>query len=311
MSRFKSLINLVIGTFVGLSMALFSVQLSAQSITVSHRLGESTVPLQPQRVVVLSQDALDVLDRLDIEPVGVVKMSMPTYLEKYNAAKYQDVGSMSEPDFEQIYLLKPDLIIAGGRNAKVYDELAKIAPTVLFSADTRSYWQSAQQAWQMLASIFAKQPQLDLLVTDLRQQITTLKSQVQQQQLTALVAMSSGGKLATFGAKSRFSAVYADFGFQEAVAGITEANHGQLVSFEYVAKADADYIFVLDRDQAIGRPQVHNAATSLFDNPLVRGTRAYKADRIIYLEPQSWYISSGGITATENMLKDIAAVVQG
>ena len=38
-------------------------------------------------------------------------------LSKYEDAKYANVGSLKEPDFEAIHALKPDVIFISGRQA--------------------------------------------------------------------------------------------------------------------------------------------------------------------------------------------------
>ncbi|MEF1291336.1 ABC transporter substrate-binding protein, partial [Vibrio sp. M260118] len=112
-------------------VALLSHSVVAQSLTVEHPMGKTTLEAEPKRVVVLGMDTLDVLDNLNIEPVGVVKSPMPSYLNKYQDDKYTAAGSLFEPDFETIFTLKPDLIIASNRSSESYDELSKIAPTVV------------------------------------------------------------------------------------------------------------------------------------------------------------------------------------
>jgi iron complex transport system substrate-binding protein len=118
--------------------------------------------------------------------------------------------------------------------------------------------------------------------------------------------MNNGNNVAMFNKGSRFSIVFDDFGFGEStsqnVAPI-QGSHGNLISFEYVADAKPEVIFILDREQAIGRSV--GKAKELFNNPLVNSTPAAQNKKIVYINPNAWYISGGGVTATQTMIADI------
>ena len=106
----------------------------------------------------------------------------------------------------------------------------------------------------------------------------------------------------TFGTGSRFGMIHNEFGLEAADPNIDASTHGQKVTFEYIMEQDADYIFVMDRAVIAGG---ETSAMKVMDNELVRSTRAYKDDNIIYLDPFTWYVSSGGLTGTQNMIDEI------
>lgn len=117
---------------------LFTASFFSHAKTVEHTLGTITLNGTPQRVVVLSHGALDFLDQIGVEPVGVIKQLIPEYLQsKYSDSAYRSLGSLKEPNFEEIYMAKPDLIIAEGRQAQLYQQLSEIAPTYMFQVDTK------------------------------------------------------------------------------------------------------------------------------------------------------------------------------
>ncbi|MEE8716787.1 MAG: ABC transporter substrate-binding protein [Coriobacteriales bacterium] len=83
--------------------------------------------------------------------------------------------------------------------------------------------------------------------------------------------------------------------------------HGEEASFETIVSLDPDYIFVMDRDAAIGTEGAQYAR-DVMDNELVNSTRAYADGHIVYLEhPAVWYTVEGGITALEVMIEDLNA----
>ena len=72
-----------------------------------------------------------------------------------------------------------------------------------------------------------------------------------------------------------------------------------------------DYIFVLDRDAAIGTDGA-KLAQEIMENELVMGTDAYKNGNIVYLaHPAVWYTAEGGITALDLMLQDLESELLG
>ena len=75
--------------------------------------------------------------------------------------------------------------------------------------------------------------------------------------------------------------------------------------YSAVKAAHPEYIFVMDRDQAIGADGAQTAK-EIMENELVMQTDAYKNGKIIYLEhPAVWYTAEGGITALDVMLSDL------
>ncbi|MEV7599556.1 iron-siderophore ABC transporter substrate-binding protein [Kitasatospora sp. NPDC089797] len=112
--------------------------------TVEHARGESTVPQRASRVVVLDTDALDSVITLGLSPVGATTVDerapFPAYLPADRLSGTKAVGAIGQPDLEAIAALRPDLILSNQvRDDKRYEQLSKIAPTVL-SKTTGPTW---------------------------------------------------------------------------------------------------------------------------------------------------------------------------
>ena len=56
--------------------------ISTKTINVVHDVGETEVPINPEKVVTLSYSTLDILDEMDLEDkiVGTAKSGLPSYL---------------------------------------------------------------------------------------------------------------------------------------------------------------------------------------------------------------------------------------
>jgi len=108
--------------------------------TVEHAMGSTEVKTKPKRVVALDASFVDATLILDSPVVGFTEYrtidgSLPEYLgddRKTFAPEAQSVGTLAEPNLEKIAALKPDLILSAKvRHEKLYEQLAKIAPTVM------------------------------------------------------------------------------------------------------------------------------------------------------------------------------------
>ncbi|MFG6147880.1 ABC transporter substrate-binding protein [Halobacillus sp. B23F22_1] len=136
-----------------------------RSVTIEDGLGEQTINGTPEKVVVLEWSYVEHLLPLGIEPAGVADV------EGYNrwvnvgdplAESTEDVGTRSEPSFEAIASMEPDLIIgAKYRHEEIIDELEKIAPTVIFSPYSEEaaddQYQHLLDEFDTMAAIFNKQ----------------------------------------------------------------------------------------------------------------------------------------------------------
>lgn len=81
--------------------------------------------------------------------------------------------------------------------------------------------------------------------------------------------------------------------------------HGNEVSFEAIVALNPEYIFVMDRDSAIGTSGAQLAA-EIMENELIMKTDAYQNGNLVILEnPGIWYLAEGGITSLGIMLDDL------
>lgn len=105
-----------------------------ETVTYESETGPVEVPADPQRVVVLSTYAGDVI-KLGVNIVGVDSWSAmnPNFEEGLKNAEV-----VSNEDLEKIIELNPDLII-GLNNIENADKLKEISPTVLFTYGKHDY----------------------------------------------------------------------------------------------------------------------------------------------------------------------------
>ena len=50
-------------------------------------------------------------------------------------------------------------------------------------------------------------------------------------------------------------------------------------------------------------------AEQVLNNDLVKGTKAYQNKNIVYLDPNYWYLSGGGLVSLSEMVKEVEAAL--
>ncbi|GAB3045983.1 siderophore ABC transporter substrate-binding protein [Virgibacillus ainsalahensis] len=277
---------------------------AGESITIEHELGETTVPKNPEKVVVFDYGILDTLDKLDVDVAGVAKGSLPSYLDHYDSDEYENIGSLKEPDFEKIAEMDPDVIIISGRQANVYDQLEEIAPTVHLGVDNTRYMESFKENMMKTGEIFGKEAEVEEELAAIEESIAELNEKTSNSDENALIILANDDKISAYGPSSRFGLIHDVFGVPAADEGIDASTHGMNVTFEYVVEQDADRLYVIDRTAAVGG---ETSAKQLVENDLVKNTKAYENDNIYYLDPDFWYLSGGGLVSVSEMINEIEA----
>lgn len=270
------------------------------------------VPYDPQRIAVLDMAALDILDSLGVGDriVGSAQTSLE-YLQEYaDNDSIQNLGTIKEADLEAVMESAPDVIFIGGRLSSSYDALSEIAPVVYLSTDIeKGVVQSIHDNAEQIASIFGLEEKVEELMNGYQKRIDTLHAFAENK--TAVIGMATSGSFNLLGNDGRCSLIGVEIGFEN--IGVPSdhenasatATHGNETSFELISELNPDYIFVMDRDSAIGSEGAQ-LAKDIMENELIMSTNAYQNNHLVYLEhPAVWYTAEGGIQALDLMLSDL------
>lgn len=263
-------------------------------------------PYNPERIAVLDMASLDILDNLGMgdRVVGSASTSLEYLTDYVDNEEVANLGTIKEADLEAVMECDPDVIFIGGRLASSYDALSEIAPVVFLSTESElGIVKSVTKNAETIASMFGLEDEVSKKTEGFDERIKALKKTAEGK--TALVGMTTSGSFNLMGNDGRCSIVGREVGFENLTAAESTSTHGNEASFETVVEKNPDYIFVMDRDSAIGADGAQTAK-EIVENELVMGTDAYKNGRIIYLEhPAVWYTAEGGITALNIMLSDL------
>lgn len=283
-----------------------------ETVTISALNGsketvELEVPYNPQRVAILDMAALDILDALGVgdRVVGTADTSLE-YLQSYIGGDIANLGTIKEADLEAVMASEPDVIFIGGRLATSYDALSEIAPVVYLATDTElGVVESVRKNAATIAAIFGLEAEVEGLMAEFDARIAALQEFAAGK--TAIVGMCTSGGFNVLGNDGRCSIIGREIGFENigVDANLDTSTHGNEASFEFIVEKVPEYIFVMDRDAAIGTDGA-KLAQEIMENELVMGTEAYQNGNIVYLaNPAVWYTAEGGITALDIMLSDL------
>ncbi len=282
-----------------------------ETVTVNHLQGTTVVPKNPKRVVVMDIGVLDSLDYLDIHPEMLATCSsyLPKYIDKYKDNTV-DIGQMKNVDIEKINATKPDLIIISGRQSPYYKQLSEIAPTIDLSIDNNDYLVSFENKMRILGEIFDKEDMVTNRLFGIKSKIDTIRSDSRNKNKYGLLILTTGSSLHAYGPGMRYSFVFDVFGLQTVVNKDrnedTKSPGGKTISYEYILETNPDYIMVIDRDFSVN---LGESAKRLFDNDLIKKTKAYQTNNIYYLDSDIWYLSGGGLESIDIMMDDISNIL--
>ena len=263
--------------------------------------------LSTKSIAILEMASLDILNALGVgdRVVGTASTRLE-YLQDYINDEIANLGTIKEADLEAVMACEPDVIFISGRLSSSYDALSEIAPVVFLATDTElGIVESVRRNAATIASMFGLEDQVDELMAGFDARIQALQAVSEGQ--AAIVGMYTSGSFNVLGNDGRCSiiGVEADFENIGVDANIDTSTHGNEASFEFLVEKAPDYIFVMDRDAAIGTDSAQ-LAQDIMENELVMGTEAYKNGHLVYLaHPAVWYTAEGGITALDLMLQDL------
>ncbi|MFF8492509.1 ABC transporter substrate-binding protein [Streptomyces albidoflavus] len=113
--------------------------------TVKDATGRAVeIPAEPKRIVTLTQEDLDAVLALGIEPVGITNgqgMDEPPAYLADQVEGVEVVGNLLQPVMDKVVAAKPDLILAGDmQDEQVLKQLREITPATLVTMAPTDDW---------------------------------------------------------------------------------------------------------------------------------------------------------------------------
>lgn len=278
----------------------------ADPVTVETARGPVAVEKAPGVLAVYDVAAIDTLQSIGVAVTGAPDKLYVDYLDDIRSGA-QQIGTLFEPDLETLAGLGPDLIIVGGRSAAQFDSLSRIGPVIDMSISP-DVLGDAHRRLTDYGVLFDREAAAAERMAELDAKLAEVRA-AGKDRGRALVLLTNGPKIAAYGQGSRFGWLHTATGMPEARPGLSSENHGDAVSFEFLADTNPDWMFVIDRGVAIG--EEGQSARITLDNPLVNMTSAAQKGQIIYLDSAGMYVAGGGYHALMQTLDQILAALRG
>ncbi|MEH1922498.1 iron-siderophore ABC transporter substrate-binding protein [Nostoc sp.] len=254
---------------------------------VQHEMGETCIPLNPQRVITLWTTILGNTLALDIKPFAstyITSEPLPEYLRE-QADGVKSVGNMTEPNLEKILLFKPDLILANSRLQNIYQQLSYIAPTVImkFPAPPPPW----KQQFTELVNVLDREEAGKRLMSKYYQRIEKLKEALGDRRhklQVSVVGIYQDTKIVPYGERYPASTVIKDIGLQRPSGQRGDFYYTNSISEEQLSNIDADVLFFLVR----GEKGANEFLEKLQQKPLWRQLKVVQKNQVYFVDGGNW-----------------------
>lgn len=271
---------------------------------IKHELGESCIPLQPERIIALDETSMEALLALDLKPIAATQPNIAGSIIPKLGKKAEGIVSLgkdSQPNIEKMVLLNPDLILGFSLSAEQYRLFSQIAPTI-----TLDYIQNGwKDAFSSIAEITGKSEQAQKLLEQYQQRVQELRTFINHKLKEKTVSVSrfyAGNKFTEFRTKYSFSgSLLTEVGIvlPEIQNQLTTNKNQPLVSvsLERLDLINADILFiVLD-------PGSEPTFQKYKNSPLWHNLKAVQNQRVYTVDSSYWIF--GNILAANAILDDL------
>ena len=334
--KFRSVCRLIILSAIAASVVACGDNDAAVESTsndcqkIEHDRSTTEVCNQPQKIVAIGPNMLELLLALDIQPVGYAdyfalpadKFDRPTqqipFLGERITSNPVNVGTADNPNLETIAQLQPDLILGGvASNKDEYDLLSQIAPTLLFTYAVDDGWQDQIRT---IAKAVGKTETAEEVINEHSKRIAQTKQALQpivaQHPRFLLIGseeLSQGIQIDPYNHDSFCSGLLEDVGFEMVFPPDSKEQEGVggNVSLEVLSQLQADSIMVQgynskfnDVEDDLLEHQTGKIKQQWNNNAIAQSLDASKSDRIYFSSAYLCRALPGSI-GTETFLEQL------
>lgn len=276
---------------------------------VRHAAGETQVPADPQRIVVLSGDQLDALCALGLQSrvVGAAlpdgSDSQPSYLGQV-IHDVPGVGTRSEPDLDAIRAANPDVILGSeALTPEAFGALSDIAPTV-FTGAPGAAWQDNLRT---VGAATGRQDAANGLVDGFHRAADKTGADNDAAHFQASVVQFTDTTMRVYGADTFPGSVLSDVGVDRPVTqrftdkpyvevGISDTD---LADNPDLSIADGDIVYL-----SFDSPAARDRAPEVLESDAWKKLGATRDDRVFAVNNEVWQTGEG-IVAARGILDDL------
>lgn len=254
-------------------------------VTITHIKGEHTLEKKPEVIAVLDTKYVDQLIALDEKPAGsVTAAGSDTDFPEYLNDRLGDVkvlGTRDEPNLEAVLELNPDLIIMTDFQEGVYENVSKVAPTLVFDFD---------EDWRVtldtMGKIMGKQAEAQAVQQAYDEKTSKLKEQIAEKlgdDTVALIRPRTEGIRIHTPQHRTGATLYNDLGLNVPASIAKVDDTAYEISMEVINEIGADHYFLLSDDmfaEAVKELESKKIWTSL---EAVKNNQVYDVDTTLWI----------------------------
>lgn len=277
---------------------------SSETRTITDAQGtEVEIPTDPQRVVALSEQDLDAMVALDIEPVGTLngrgQTTPPAYLGD-SVDNVEVVGDIGEFSVDAVLELEPDLVLFGAAHDQdLLEQVRDLIPATVMTYDLDAEW---HDAFRNTAEALNEEDAAEAWLTEYESAADDIADSLGDNGDSdiSLVRWSPDGP-STMHRDAFASLVLQDLGLNRPESQQEEGfSHSDPLSLENLSLIDADWLFVGTLVEGS-----EGALQEALDTPAFAQLEAVENDRFIEVDGTLW-TSRGGPVAAELVAEEIS-----
>jgi ABC-type Fe3+-hydroxamate transport system, periplasmic component len=283
--------------------AVLTVPAAAREIT--HAMGVTEVPDNPQRIVVLTNEGTEALLAVGITPVGAVRSWLGDPWYDHIAEQMAEVtvlGEESAVNLEVLVSLEPDLILGNKqRHENIYEQLAAIAPTVIserlrgdWKINMELYTEAAGKGEEGKAALAA----FDQRVADIR---AALGDSVEEE---ISIARFMAAQTRIYFRDSFSGLILEEIGFARP-ASQDKPEFAEEITKERIPEFEGDRLIYFTYET--GNGEADSQAADWTADPLWQNLEVVKAGKVHAVSDAVWN-TAGGIIAANLLLDDVESI---
>ncbi len=268
---------------------------------VRHAQGETEVPEDPKRIVVLDGGAIDTLCALGLQDriVGVGLADRATSPPSYLGTTVHDlpsIGPMASPDLAKIGAAKPDLILSSNGEQNSYLDLSAIAPTVIVSGHDLA------EHVRLVGKATRRTAETDKLWSDFADAAKKVGRENDTAHFQASIVQFTDQTVRVYGANNFPASVLATAGLDRpATQRFSDTPFIEIDTDDFSA-AEGDIVYV-----SFTSPSAKDRAARIFSTKPWMALGATRDHRVFAVNNEIWQ-TGDGIVAARGILDDLQFV---
>lgn len=286
-----------------MTLLLFFPLVCWSAITLQHYKGTLKLEKPPTKIVALEFSFVDALVTLGVAPMGIADDGDPKRIIEPIREKmpnWKSVGMRKQPSLELMASLSPNLIIADmKRHQSIYDQLSKLAPTILLDSLGESY-SSDRDSLEVIAKALGKEKELKEIIKNhdmkLKEYSDKLKS-VKAKKILFAVSWEEGVHIHTpIGyVPGLFKVLGLNYATFPKSFGHTKAS--EKVTLEHLLSIDPEILI-------LARSKPHVLFDEWVKSPLWKHLKVAKNKQVYFVDQTLW-TRARGVIAAESMVENL------